>query len=361
MLTGKINHIGEIFGNLEVIGEAEGYKQPSGKFVKRVLCKCTCGTEKIIVYKDLKKGDTKSCGCYKNSFKNDIVKNNVYGLLTIIGEVEKYTSPKGAKTRRVVCECACGKKKEYILQTLNAGKTKDCGCVFKKEVTRKRKLKEENTVKKEVLPTPEDTEEEQWKELIISSDYLVSTLGRIFSVKSNEYLNINKTSITLGINKIRKEFNIAKLVYETFIEKIDTIKYMIFFIDENNLNSSLDNLFLARRTKVGSSNWVTRLYAAMNHNGKEKLGQRSKERTVSKKHLIDLYKEQKGLSYFLGIAMDMTCSDKLLSVSVDRIDNDKDYIEGNIRLVTRFESMGRRDATSEEFSNFCKNLKCNNF
>ena len=222
MLTGKINHIGEIFGNLEVIGEAEGYKQPSGKFVKRVLCKCTCGTEKIIVYKDLKKGDTKSCGCYKNSFKNDIVKNNVYGLLTIIGEVEKYTSPKGAKTRRVVCECACGKKKEYILQTLNAGKTKDCGCVFKKEVTCKRKLKEENTVKKEVLPTPEDTEEEQWKELIISSDYLVSTLGRIFSVKSNEYLNINKTSITLGINKIRKEFNIAKLVYETFIEKIDT-------------------------------------------------------------------------------------------------------------------------------------------
>jgi hypothetical protein len=361
MATGKINHIGEVFGNLEVVGEAEGYKQPSGKFVKKVLCKCLCGTEKIIVYKDLKSGDTKSCGCYRNSFKNDIVKNNVYGLLTIIEEVEKYISPGGAKTRRVLCECACGKKKEYNLQTLKSGNNKDCGCVFKKEVALKRKIKEDITVKKEVTLKPEDTKEEQWKESIISSDYLVSTLGRMFSTKSNNYLNTNRTSIRLHINKIEKEYVISKIIYETFIEKIDTVKYLIFFIDENNLNSSLNNLFLARRTKVGSSNWVTRLYAAMKTNGKEKLGQRFKERTVSKKQLIDLYKEQKGLSYFLGIKMDMTCSDKLLSVSVDRIDNDKDYIEGNIRLVTRFENMGRRDATSEEFSNFCKKLKYNNF
>lgn len=361
MATSKINYIGKIFGSLEIIGESESYRQPSGKLVKRVLCKCICGTEKIIVYKDLKRGDTKSCGCYRNSFKNDIVKNNVYGLLTIIQEVEKYVSPSGEKSRRVLCQCVCGVNKEYNLQTLKAGKNKDCGCVFKKEVATKRKIKEDNTIKKEIAPTPTNTEEEQWKESIISSNYLVSTLGRIFSTKSKSYLNTNKTSITLYINKIKKEFNLSKFVYETFVEKIDTIKYMIFFIDENNLNSSLDNLFLARRTKVGSSNWVNKLYASMKSNGREGVGKRFKDRTVSKKYLIDLYKKQKGLSYFLCIEMDTTCSDKLLTISVDRIDNSKDYVEGNINLVTRFENMGRQSATIEEFKDLCKNLKYTNF
>ena len=356
----KLNHIGEVFGKLEVIDEVEGYKQPSGKFVRRVLCKCECGAEKILVYKDLKKGDTKSCGCYKNSLKNDIVKNNTYGLLTIIKEVENYTSPSGSKSRRVLCKCACGKKKEYNIQTLKSGASKDCGCVFKKENIRLRKEREALKVVRETLPVPVDTELEIWRTIKNHEDYLVSTLGRVYSKKTNIYMTINNQSIR--VREVQGEFsvNLPKTIYETFIGDIDEHKYMLLFIDEDIYNRNINNLFLARKTKKGS-NWVTKLYASMNHNGKEKLGQRFKERTVSKKHLIDLYKEQEGLSYFLGIEMDMTCSDKLLSASVDRIDNDKDYVEGNIRLVTRFENMGRRDATSEEFTEFCKKLNYKNF
>ena len=35
------------------------------------LCRCDCGTEKIVLGDHLKNGHTKSCGCYKN----ELVKN----------------------------------------------------------------------------------------------------------------------------------------------------------------------------------------------------------------------------------------------------------------------------------------------
>lgn len=355
----KVDNVGEIFGKLKVIGEAEGYKQPSGRGVKRVLCRCECGVEKVFVYRDLKKGDTKSCGCYKKGLRNDIEKYNTYGLLTIIKEVENYVSPGGSKSRRVLCKCSCGKKKEYNIQTLKSGVAKDCGCVFKKSTIKLRKELEALKNPREIIPIPTNTEFEKWEDIKNYEDYLISTLGRVYSKKSFIYLNTNKQSILLRKEQCQGSVNIAKSVYESFIGYIDDSEYTLLFIDDNTSNPEINNLFLARRTKTGKANWVSRLYSAMQANGKEKLGQRFKERTVSKRHLIELYKEQNGLSYFLGIEMDMTCSDKLLSASVDRIDNSKDYVEGNIKLVTRFENMGRRDATAEDFSKFCKNfLKC---
>lgn len=80
----------------------------------------------------------------------------------------------------------------------------------------------------------------------------------------------------------------------------------------------------------------------------EKLTERIKEQ----------YVKQDGLSTFLKLPMDLTGVDNLLGVSVDRIDNDKDYEPGNITLVTRFENMGRRSATFEECMSFCAPLVC---
>jgi hypothetical protein len=52
---------GQTFGNLTVIERSENDKH--GK--SRWICKCCCGNEKIIGSAELKKGDTKSCGCIK--------------------------------------------------------------------------------------------------------------------------------------------------------------------------------------------------------------------------------------------------------------------------------------------------------
>lgn len=66
--------------------------------------------------------------------------------------------------------------------------------------------------------------------------------------------------------------------------------------------------------------------------------------TITRSDIIRVYEQQKGLSAYLNIPMDMTCKDILQSVSVDRIDNERGYLPDNIQLVTRFENMGRRSA-----------------
>ena len=48
----------EKFGRYTVIAEA-GRKND----MRQVLCRCDCGTERVIYYKNLKSGNSKSCGC----------------------------------------------------------------------------------------------------------------------------------------------------------------------------------------------------------------------------------------------------------------------------------------------------------
>jgi len=54
----KIDLMGQTFGRLTVTGTA-----PRSKKSSRWLCKCSCGTEKVVAAQELRHGDTKSCGC----------------------------------------------------------------------------------------------------------------------------------------------------------------------------------------------------------------------------------------------------------------------------------------------------------
>ena len=55
----------EKYHRLEVIKEVEPKIYPNGRKLKRVLCKCECGNEKVINLHSIKKGLTKSCGCLR--------------------------------------------------------------------------------------------------------------------------------------------------------------------------------------------------------------------------------------------------------------------------------------------------------
>lgn len=55
-----IDLTGQRFGRLVVIDFAGTSKNRHSKW----LCKCDCGIEVIVSYEGLKRGDTKSCGCY---------------------------------------------------------------------------------------------------------------------------------------------------------------------------------------------------------------------------------------------------------------------------------------------------------
>ena len=55
-----INEIGNKYGFLTVIKRAEN--TPGGK--AQWLCECDCGNQVIVKGVSLRRGDTKSCGCY---------------------------------------------------------------------------------------------------------------------------------------------------------------------------------------------------------------------------------------------------------------------------------------------------------
>ena len=55
--------IGQRFGRLEVIGEAEKRELPSGQKPRRVICKCDCGKTTDVLLLHLTRNRILSCGC----------------------------------------------------------------------------------------------------------------------------------------------------------------------------------------------------------------------------------------------------------------------------------------------------------
>lgn len=57
---------GKKFGRWTVLKQVEDYIFPNGEHRKQWLCKCECGTERIVLGKILRNGQSKSCGCWRN-------------------------------------------------------------------------------------------------------------------------------------------------------------------------------------------------------------------------------------------------------------------------------------------------------
>lgn len=92
---------GTTWGYYKVVGRDPNHK-------RRVMCRCKCGTIKSVAAKELRRGNTKSCGCKaienrSNSIIDEV--GNTYGDLTVI---EKYNNPED-KGQHWLCKCRCGK------------------------------------------------------------------------------------------------------------------------------------------------------------------------------------------------------------------------------------------------------------
>ena len=68
--------VGSIFHWLTVICRAEDYRTPSGKSHAASLCECRCGNRKVILNASLRKGDTRSCGCFGRSRESRVRHTN---------------------------------------------------------------------------------------------------------------------------------------------------------------------------------------------------------------------------------------------------------------------------------------------
>lgn len=96
------------------------------------LCKCDCGTEKLVSSQDLRNGSSQSCGCLRKEQLAERsalnLTNQQFGYLTAIESIgtTKYNK------RIWKCQCHCGNIVNVEASSLVSGNTSSCGCLKSK-------------------------------------------------------------------------------------------------------------------------------------------------------------------------------------------------------------------------------------
>jgi len=101
----KIDMCGRVFGRLTVI-EEKGREENNGEVMW--LCKCSCGSETIVMGGSLRSGRTTSCGCVHK--ERTIETHTIHGCASRSGKHPAYNSWDNMKQR-----CGNPGKKEYEL------------------------------------------------------------------------------------------------------------------------------------------------------------------------------------------------------------------------------------------------------
>lgn len=88
MVKVKKDLTGKKFERLTVVKQAEDYIDNKGKHYAQWHCKCDCGNEIITLGNHLKKGNTKSCGCFRDErrVENNKKYKKKYNLYDLSGE-----------------------------------------------------------------------------------------------------------------------------------------------------------------------------------------------------------------------------------------------------------------------------------
>ena len=117
-----IDMTGQVFGRLTVIGRFGS--SPQGALWS---CLCTCGKTSVVAGKVLRSGNSKSCGCandeYRQRFLSQEYVGKVYGRLTVV-------APSGTNGKKTLwlCRCSCGNEKVMSASDVKAGRVISCGC-----------------------------------------------------------------------------------------------------------------------------------------------------------------------------------------------------------------------------------------
>ena len=113
---------GNKYGLLTVL-----YRGPNSKDGRvQWHCRCDCGNEIDVIAKNLRSGNTKSCGCYKRNspgMRKDLTGNR-YGKLVVLGDPQV-----GGRGTIWKCRCDCGNICYKVSADLVHGNTKSCGCL----------------------------------------------------------------------------------------------------------------------------------------------------------------------------------------------------------------------------------------
>jgi hypothetical protein len=122
---GKVKDlVGQRFGKLvvvEQVGVDAKYKEALWK------CDCDCGGTKIVSAQSLKKGSTRSCGC----FRIEDLTGKRFGRWLVL-------SPSNGDIKSLYwdCRCDCGTERSISGLSLRSGNSSSCGCFCKEQTSR---------------------------------------------------------------------------------------------------------------------------------------------------------------------------------------------------------------------------------
>lgn len=88
-------------------------------------CVCDCGNFKLATLRQLETGATKSCGCYRREFKNNIESGQKFNKLFAISKTNDRSDSGSVMW---LCKCECGSEKKVSASNLWNGYVKSCGC-----------------------------------------------------------------------------------------------------------------------------------------------------------------------------------------------------------------------------------------
>lgn len=108
--------IGEVYGRWTIVaGGKPGYW----------LCRCSCGTERLVYGRSLEQGDSRSCGCLRKQLQKESARDLTgerFGKLLVLRR-----DP--GRDSYWICRCDCGKEKSIRGTSLTKkGGTRSCGC-----------------------------------------------------------------------------------------------------------------------------------------------------------------------------------------------------------------------------------------
>lgn len=114
----------KIFGRLKVLARGENIcGHPAW------ICECTCGNIVHVSSQNLKRNNTKSCGCWRKEMPTTRrldISGQRFGLLVAI-ELDPVLTNQ-YKTTFWKCRCDCGNELSISLNHLTCNKTHSCGC-----------------------------------------------------------------------------------------------------------------------------------------------------------------------------------------------------------------------------------------
>lgn len=119
-----IDMTGKKIGRLTVLQRAENNTEGRARW----LCECECGTQKIILGKDLRSGRIQSCGCLNREITSQRclidLTGQSFGKLTVL---ERIPGNRNGKVKWK-CQCECGAIVDVAGDSLRRGVQKSCGC-----------------------------------------------------------------------------------------------------------------------------------------------------------------------------------------------------------------------------------------